>query len=98
MEGPEPSAQHSDKRDIGFLSDSCLFEPSVEDIVDDKSDFEEEERDIDPEDLFGDDLHKYYKVKKRGSAHYLSIRLTISLLYLGLLFSNQKVLLCDITR
>lgn len=88
-----------------YQSDSCLFENTQEDLLDDGStssegeDSDEEEKDeVVQEHLFGDKLHLFFKAKDPRKVCYFTIRSTISLLYLGLLFTNQKVLLCDLTR
>ena len=93
-----------------YLSDSCLFETTREDLCGDGSTFndcgdkdEEEEqgalvKEVDRKDLFGDELYLFFKSKDPRRRRYFTIRFTISLLYLGLLFTNQNVLLCDLTR
>ncbi len=47
---------------------------------------------------YANKLHRYFKKTKRGSICYLSIRLTVAMIYLALLFSKQHVLLTDLTR
>lgn len=92
-----------------YVDDSCLFETTQDDLLDnggssgDGEDKNEEEkgefgREIDRKYLFGDELHLFFKSKDPRRVRYFTIRFTISLLYLGLLVTNQKVLLCDLAR
>ena len=45
-----------------------------------------------------DKLHIHYRRTRKGRVSCLSIRLTLGLVYLGLLFSKQNLLLADLSR
>jgi len=96
----ETVADSGNPLDLSLPSDSILFQSSQEDARDGKT-IGEETKGLDSESgVHGDPdkLHSHYGKTRRGRVHYLSIRLTIGLVYLGLLFSEQKVLLAEFAR
>ena len=52
----------------------------------------------DQKELFGDYLHHFYQLKDKRKVRFLTIRFTISMLYIALLYTNHNLLLCDFTR
>ena len=87
-----------------FPEDSCLFKDSQDSIVEPDEDSMEAEMSEEPstpktdERLSGNDLYLARRAKKRHNIQYFSIKYTIGLLYLGLLYTNQKVLPSDLNR
>ena len=88
----EPSSPPS-----GFLDDAHLFEESSASDEENPASVEE----LDSKDNSKEEADEYYKIlKKQGESHMrvLSLKHTVAICYLGLLYTEQNVLLSDFAR